>query len=59
MLCLCLNYSIVYADIKGFTALSAQVSPQQLVQILNELFSRFDTLAEVRMTRCLLVDVVR
>lgn len=39
--------SILYADIKGFTALSSQVSAQQLVQTLNELFARFDCLAEV------------
>ncbi len=39
--------SILYADIKGFTALSSKVSAQQLVQTLNELFARFDFLAEV------------
>ena len=39
--------SILYADIKGFTALSSKVTPQQLVQTLNELFARFDFLAEV------------
>ena len=39
--------SILYADIKGFTALSSKVSAQQLVQTLNELFARFDYLAEV------------
>ena len=35
-------------DIKGFTALSTKVSAQELVQTLNELFARFDSLAEVR-----------
>ncbi len=40
----------MYADIKGFTALSSRVSPQKLVKILNELFSKFDILAEVRIT---------
>lgn len=41
------SFSILYADIKGFTALSSKVSAQQLVQTLNELFARFDFLAEV------------
>ena len=39
--------SILFADIKGFTALSSKVSAQELVQTLNELFARFDCLAEV------------
>ena len=42
-----LFYSILFADIKGFTALSSQVTAQKLVQTLNELFARFDCLAEV------------
>ena len=40
-------HSILFADIKGFTALSSKVSAQELVQTLNELFARFDCLAEV------------
>ncbi|MEM7182816.1 MAG: adenylate/guanylate cyclase domain-containing protein [Spirochaetota bacterium] len=36
--------SILFADIVGFTELSSQVSPQELVRILNELFTEFDTL---------------
>ena len=39
--------SILFADIKGFTALSSKVTAQELVQTLNELFARFDCLAEV------------
>lgn len=39
-------HSILFADIKGFTALSSKVSAQELVQTLNELFARFDCLAE-------------
>ncbi|XP_064383390.1 adenylate cyclase type 2-like [Halichondria panicea] len=50
------NVSILYADIKGFTALSSQVSAQQLVQTLNELFSRFDSLAE--MNHCLRIKIL-
>lgn len=40
--------SILFADIKGFTQLSMNLSAQDLVQTLNELFGRFDRLAEVR-----------
>lgn len=43
--CLC---SILFADIKGFTLLSMNLSAQDLVRTLNELFGRFDRLAEVR-----------
>lgn len=40
--------SILFADIKGFTLLSMNLSAQVLVRTLNELFGRFDRLAEVR-----------
>ncbi|KAB0798774.1 hypothetical protein PPYR_06654 [Photinus pyralis] len=39
------NVSILFADIKGFTALATQCSAQELVRILNDLFARFDRLA--------------
>ncbi|KAF5285960.1 hypothetical protein FQR65_LT13031 [Abscondita terminalis] len=39
-------FSILYADIVGFTAISSTYSAQELVKILNELFARFDKLAE-------------
>lgn len=39
-------YSILYADIVGFTAISSTYSAQDLVKMLNELFARFDRLAE-------------
>ncbi|RZC39563.1 Guanylate cyc domain containing protein, partial [Asbolus verrucosus] len=39
------NVSILFADIKGFTALASQCSAQELVRILNDLFARFDKLA--------------
>ncbi|EDS28631.1 adenylate cyclase [Culex quinquefasciatus] len=38
--------NILYADIVGFTAISSTYSAQDLVKILNELFARFDRLAE-------------
>lgn len=43
-------YSILYADIVGFTAISSTYSAQDLVKMLNELFARFDRLAEVSKT---------
>jgi adenylate cyclase len=38
--------TVLFADIVGFTELSGRVSPEELVQRLNEIFSRFDLLAE-------------
>uniref|UniRef100_A0AAY4B7N4 adenylate cyclase n=1 Tax=Denticeps clupeoides TaxID=299321 RepID=A0AAY4B7N4_9TELE len=40
------DVSILFADIKGFTLLSMNMSAQELVRTLNELFGRFDHLAE-------------
>uniref|UniRef100_A0A023F2N2 adenylate cyclase n=4 Tax=Triatominae TaxID=70999 RepID=A0A023F2N2_TRIIF len=39
------NVSILFADIVGFTVLASQCSAQELVRLLNELFGRFDQLA--------------
>jgi adenylate cyclase len=38
--------TILFADIVEFTPLAAVESPAQVVTILNDIFSRFDTLAE-------------
>jgi class 3 adenylate cyclase len=38
--------TVLFADIVGFTSLSSKVPPEQLVGMLNELFSAFDKLAE-------------
>lgn len=36
------NVTILYADIVGFTQWSAQKTPEQVVNMLSELFTRFD-----------------
>ncbi|MEP6516301.1 adenylate/guanylate cyclase domain-containing protein [Microcoleus vaginatus] len=40
------DVTVLFADIVGFTQLSARVSPTQLVALLNDIFSTFDNLAE-------------
>ena len=37
--------TVVFADIVGFTAIGSTMAPARLVQILDELFGRFDELA--------------
>jgi class 3 adenylate cyclase len=41
-----LSASILFLDIVGFTALSKNIEPEDLVEILNEIFSGFDALSE-------------
>jgi class 3 adenylate cyclase len=38
--------TILFADIVGFTPMSAKISPIKLVNLLNQIFSSFDELAE-------------
>lgn len=38
--------TVMFADIVDFTSLSARISPEQLVRMLNDIFSAFDRLAE-------------
>jgi adenylate cyclase len=38
--------SILFADIVGFTPLSSSISPEELVELLNQIFSCFDLLTE-------------
>lgn len=40
--------SILFADVSGFTPMSAQLEPAQVVTLLNEIFTSFDELVEVR-----------
>lgn len=44
--CLFVFCSILFADICGFTGLSSLYSAKELIKLLNELFARFDKLAE-------------
>ncbi|MEO5669817.1 MAG: adenylate/guanylate cyclase domain-containing protein [Ramlibacter sp.] len=40
------DVTVLFADLVGFTALSATKSPQDLVRLLDRIFTEFDTLAE-------------
>jgi adenylate cyclase len=40
------SVTVLFADIVGFTTLSSKVPATELVVVLNDVFSRFDTLAE-------------
>jgi PAS domain S-box-containing protein len=40
--------TVLFADIVAFTRFSAGMSPEHLVAVLNEIFSQFDTIAELR-----------
>ena len=40
------SVSILFADVVGFTSLSARLPPREMVDLLNEVFTFFDTLAD-------------
>jgi class 3 adenylate cyclase len=40
------DVTILFADIVGFTQLSARTAPEDIVGLLNQVFTRFDELAE-------------
>jgi len=42
----CDTATVLFADLVGFTELSRKLSPRDLVDLLNDLFSRFDALVE-------------
>lgn len=42
------NVSILFADIVGFTNMSSTKTAEQLVEILNDLFERFDDLCAIK-----------
>ncbi|KAK4296504.1 hypothetical protein Pmani_031004, partial [Petrolisthes manimaculis] len=50
------NVSILYADIVNFTPLSEQLSAQDLVMTLNDLFGRFDQIAKEN--QCLRIKIL-
>ena len=39
------DVTVMFADIVGFTQLSAKMDPQELIEFLNDIFSKFDQLA--------------
>ncbi|WP_020682716.1 adenylate/guanylate cyclase domain-containing protein [Marinobacterium rhizophilum] len=42
------NVTIMFADIVNFTPLASTLSPTQLVRYLNEIFTEFDEICEIR-----------
>jgi PAS domain S-box-containing protein len=40
-----LEVTVLFADLVGFTELSSRITPAELVQLLNQIFSAFDRLA--------------
>ena len=38
--------SVMFADLEGFTPLSAEMAPVEMVELLNEIYSHFDALVE-------------
>ena len=39
--------TVLFADIVGFTEISSRIEPQEVVSLLNQVFSAFDYLAEI------------
>src|SRR5690606_32217281 len=40
------NASVLFADLVNFTPMSATMTPTEIVKLLNEVFSYFDSLAD-------------
>ena len=47
--------SILFCDIKGFTSISSEIRPEEVVHLLHGLFSGFDTLTDKYRVRGLLL----
>ena len=52
------DVSILFADIVGFTRLSSGCTAEELVKMLNQLFGRFDQLADVSLAKHILYYLV-
>ncbi|XP_033109127.1 adenylate cyclase type 8-like [Anneissia japonica] len=50
------NVSLLFADVKGFTQMAANMTAKELVRTLNELFGRFDRIAQVN--SCLRIKIL-
>ncbi|XP_046872296.1 adenylate cyclase type 4-like isoform X1 [Hypomesus transpacificus] len=50
------DVSILYADIVGFTKLASSCTPEELVNVLNKLFGRFDDIAKTN--ECLRIKIL-
>ncbi|XP_071945658.1 adenylate cyclase type 8-like [Antedon mediterranea] len=50
------NVSLLFADVKGFTQMAANMTAKELVKTLNELFGRFDRIAQVN--SCLRIKIL-
>ena len=44
--CYCLQVTILFADIVGFTSMSKEVDPAEVMHFLNTLYSRYDQLLD-------------
>lgn len=42
-----LNTSVLFCDLVGFTAISAEITPHELIQELTEIFTAYDELAQL------------
>lgn len=48
-------YSILFADLVNFTQLTTKCSAKDLVEMLNEIYGKFDSLARVRIKLSMII----